>query len=415
MREDWVNYPLEKHIKFIDYRGRTPEKTPDGMRLITAKNVKMGFLQLEPREFVDPNIYERWMTRGIPKKDDVLFTTEAPLGNVAQLDTSEMVIFAQRVIILQPDRDVLNPTFLKYILLSRNLQLALQENATGATAKGIKASLLKKIQIPIPSLPEQQRIVAILDEAFAAIATATANAERNLVNARALFESYLDSAIESIKNADNMLLAQLCHRDRIITYGVIKLGEQQHNGIPCLRTSNVRWLHIDTDGIKHIASNLSAEYKRTILHGGEVLVNVRGTLGGVAIVPDFMSGWNVSREVAVIPVDHKLVNPEFLAYYIGARTSQTWLTGVLKGVAYTGINIKDLRNLPVIVPEMNIQLQLIERLKYMQSKIESIRFHYEKKLTLLAELKQSILHKAFTGELTADPQAAETILSDGGL
>ncbi|MFC1881538.1 restriction endonuclease subunit S [Thermodesulfobacteriota bacterium] len=148
--EGWVDAPIEDHIKFIDYRGRTPKKIDAGMRLITAKNVKMGFLQLEPQEFVEPNIYEEWMTRGIPKKGDVLFTTEAPLGNVAQLDTDEKVLFAQRVIIMQPNRDVLKPTFLKYMLMSRTLQSRLHEKATGATAKGIKASLLKKVSILFP-------------------------------------------------------------------------------------------------------------------------------------------------------------------------------------------------------------------------------------------------------------------------
>ena len=161
--EGWVDAPIEEHIKFIDYRGRTPRKTNKGIRLITAKNVKMGFLQLEPQEFVDPKIYEDWMIRGIPKKGDVLFTTEAPLGNVAQLDTVKKVVFAQRVIIMQPNREMLKPTFLKYIFLSRTFQFILHEKATGATTKGIKASLLKKIPISIPPISEQKDIIKKLD------------------------------------------------------------------------------------------------------------------------------------------------------------------------------------------------------------------------------------------------------------
>ena len=148
--EGWVDALIGESIKFIDYRGRTPKKINTGMRLITAKNVKMGFLQLEPQEYVDPKIYNAWMTRGIPKKGDVLFTTEAPLGNVAQLDSDEKVVFAQRVIIMQPNHNVLKPTFLKYMLLSKMMQSRLHEQATGATAKGIKASLLKKIPISFP-------------------------------------------------------------------------------------------------------------------------------------------------------------------------------------------------------------------------------------------------------------------------
>jgi type I restriction enzyme S subunit len=126
----WETKPLGQVCRFIDYRGRTPEKTEAGLRLITAKNVKMGFLQRDPMEFVNPNSYESWMTRGIPKMGDVLFTTEAPLANVAQLDTDERVVFAQRIIVLQPTESNLDRTFLKYLLLSDSVQQRLHERGT---------------------------------------------------------------------------------------------------------------------------------------------------------------------------------------------------------------------------------------------------------------------------------------------
>lgn len=160
----WVEARIGEHIRFIDYRGKTPVKTASGIRLITAKNVKMGFLQKEPMEFIDPENYDGWMTRGFPKLGDVLFTTEAPLANVAQLDTDEKVAFAQRVIIMQPDRMKLDSTFLKYLLLATPVQQRIREKGTGATVQGIKASLLKLIEITFPSdLPEQRRITARLD------------------------------------------------------------------------------------------------------------------------------------------------------------------------------------------------------------------------------------------------------------
>lgn len=156
---DWGSHQIEEHVRFIDYRGRTPEKTASGLRLITAKNVKMGFLQDEPAEYVAPASYNAWMTRGIPKRGDVLFTTEAPLANVAQLDTDERVVFAQRIIIMQAEPRHLDSTFLKYALLSPPVQARIREKATGATALGIKASLLKKVSISYPvSLPAQRAV-----------------------------------------------------------------------------------------------------------------------------------------------------------------------------------------------------------------------------------------------------------------
>jgi len=168
--EDWIDATIDQHIRFIDYRGKTPVKTSEGLRLITAKNVKMGFLQTQPEEFVASETYDSWMTRGIPKQGDVLFTTEAPLANVAQLDTDEKVVFAQRIIIMQSDQQKLNPTFLKYLLLSPPIQQRIKDQGTGATVQGIKASLLKKIRISFPSnLHTQDRLVTMLDDFTAEI------------------------------------------------------------------------------------------------------------------------------------------------------------------------------------------------------------------------------------------------------
>lgn len=160
----WVETTIGAEIKFIDYRGKTPVKTTSGVRLITAKNVKMGFLQETPMEFIAAASYKGRMTRGIPQKGDVLFTTEAPLANVAQLDTDEKVAFAQRIIIMQPNAARLGSTFLKYLLLSQPVQQCIRIKGTGATVQGIKASLLKLIEISFPkSLATQEEIVSKLD------------------------------------------------------------------------------------------------------------------------------------------------------------------------------------------------------------------------------------------------------------
>jgi type I restriction enzyme S subunit len=162
--EGWVDTTIGQHIRFIDYRGKTPVKTENGLRLITAKNVKMGYLQETPMEFIAPESYDSWMTRGIPNMGDVLFTTEAPLANVAQLDTDEKVTFAQRVIIMQPEKTKLDSTFLKYLLLSSPVQQRIRAKGTGATVQGIKASLLKLIEISFPAdLSVQRSFVDKLD------------------------------------------------------------------------------------------------------------------------------------------------------------------------------------------------------------------------------------------------------------
>lgn len=159
----WKVCKLGDVTKFIDYRGKTPTKVQEGIPLITAKNVRMGFIDREPREYIKTDDYDSWMTRGIPKKGDVLFTTEAPLGNIAQIDTDEKLAFAQRVIIMQCTKE-LNPTFLKYLLMSKQVLAKIKSLSTGGTVKGIKAKILKQVEILVPSPEEQKRIAEIMTE-----------------------------------------------------------------------------------------------------------------------------------------------------------------------------------------------------------------------------------------------------------
>lgn len=160
---EWKKYQFDKISKFIDYRGKTPVKTEEGIVLITAKNVRFGYLSDEPREYIASGDYEEWMTRGIPKIGDILFTTEAPLGNVALLDTDEKRAFAQRIVTFQAIGNEYDSNFLFWYLLSPYFQEELNKSATGTTVMGIKTAVLKKFEIPLPPLDIQTQTVAYLD------------------------------------------------------------------------------------------------------------------------------------------------------------------------------------------------------------------------------------------------------------
>ncbi len=144
----------------LDYRGKTPQKTSSGIPLITAKIVKNGRI-LKPKEFIADQDYNSWMRRGLPCIGDVLLTTEAPLGEVAQLSTSKIAL-AQRIVGLRGKKGVLDNNYLKYALQSDYVQSGLIARATGTTVTGIKQSELRKVLIPIPELPTQRSIAHIL-------------------------------------------------------------------------------------------------------------------------------------------------------------------------------------------------------------------------------------------------------------
>ena len=164
-KEGWLKDDLIKVFNFIDYRGATPTKLDSGVPLVTAKNVKYGYIDYTIKDYISKEEYESRKSRGISHKGDILFTTEAPLGNVAIANLDEFSA-GQRLITLQqyekPRYNFVND-FYYYYMLGPSFQKRIKELATGATALGIKAKLLKTVVVPIPPLSEQQSIVETLD------------------------------------------------------------------------------------------------------------------------------------------------------------------------------------------------------------------------------------------------------------
>jgi type I restriction enzyme S subunit len=160
--EKWLTYKLKDVIGvFIDYRGKTPTKSGSGIPLITAKIVKNGRVE-EPNEFIPEKDFESWMTRGLPENGDVVLTTEAPLGEVAQINFNGKVALAQRIITMRGKKGVLDNSFLKYALQTNKMQERLSGRSTGTTVTGIKSSELREVEIELPNLITQRRIAAIL-------------------------------------------------------------------------------------------------------------------------------------------------------------------------------------------------------------------------------------------------------------
>jgi type I restriction enzyme S subunit len=162
--EHWELRHLRRIVKkFVDYRGATPEKVSNGIPLITARNIKNAAIDFSlSQEFIKEEDYDNWMVRGFPEKGDVVVTTEAPLGESAQIiDTN--IALAQRVILLKAQKNKITNEYLKYHFVSTFGQGELWSKGTGSTAIGIKASHFKGTLVLVPRLEEQQKIAQFLD------------------------------------------------------------------------------------------------------------------------------------------------------------------------------------------------------------------------------------------------------------
>ena len=164
--EHWIVAGFKKYLNsIVDYRGKTPEKHDSGVFLVTARNIKSGAINYDAsQEYISEDDYESVMCRGKPKFGDLLFTTEAPLGEVASVDREDIAL-AQRVIKFDGQPGVLNNFYLKYLIMSKQFQQSLMMFSSGSTAPGIKAERFVYLRSLIPPLSEQLEIIDYIESA----------------------------------------------------------------------------------------------------------------------------------------------------------------------------------------------------------------------------------------------------------
>lgn len=159
----FVQYKMEDVLEYIiDYRGKTPKKSDNGILTLSAKSVRDGYIDYSQCYCISKEEYKKFMVRGFPHIGDVLLTTEAPLGVTARVDRDDVAI-AQRLLTLQGKRDLLDTGYLYYYLRSPIGQGKLKERQTGTTVSGIKQAEFRKIEIDLPNIEIQKKIASILE------------------------------------------------------------------------------------------------------------------------------------------------------------------------------------------------------------------------------------------------------------
>ncbi len=284
------------------------------------------------------------------------------------------------------------PKFLFYLLLSRKDELVAQ--ATGNAQPNISQIKIKNTAVPIVSLPEQQRIVRILDAAFDAIAAAKANAEKNLQNAHALFESFLQAVFSQRGEGwQDRRIGEISHH----SLGKM-LDKTKNRGEPqrYLRNINVRWFTFDLSDLLEMRF-LPEEVEKYTAVKGDVLICEGGYPGRAAI-------WNESYPVYFQKALHRVRfhEPEYnqwLVYYLFAQDKSGALKEHFSGTGIQHFTGEALSRFRLPLPPLPKLRQLVARFGELSSETRRLESIYQRKLTALNELKKSLLHQAFNGDL----------------
>ncbi len=190
------------------------------------------------------------------------------------------------------------------------------------------------------------------------------------------------------------VVQQILDPEREISYGVIKLGaEPKSGGVPTLRCSDVRPGFIDLSGVRKVNETIESEYLRTRLYGGEVVINIRGTLGGVALVSEKLKGFNVAREVAVVPIAKEIV-PQFVVYLMLSPYFWDHIQSNLRGIAYKGLNLGILRSLPIPFPPLDEQQRIVAKVDALMSLCDQLEANLTTISTSRSKLLNVLLHEA---------------------
>ncbi len=274
---------------------------------------------------------------------------------------------------------------------------------------------MKNISVAVPPLVEQQRISEYLDAKCMEIDKLIALQDQMIAQLLDYKQSVITEAVIKGMNPNVHMrdsgidwigeipehwvlerkLSHICNKG--ISYGIIKLFDPDDvNGVKVLRCSDVLEGYINEEKIRTVTKELSQEYKRTILSGGEIVINVRGTLGGCAVVPNSMRGYNIAREVAL--VDTKGINNYYLMYFFLSNAFHNYRNRYLAGCIYLGLNIEMLSSCPVIMPPLEEQQSIAHYLDTKCSEIDALINIKRQKIEMLKEYKKSIICEAVTGK-----------------
>jgi type I restriction enzyme S subunit len=294
----------------------------------------------------------------------------------------------------------LDAEFACYFLRSPDGIDALGKFTGGSVQQVINLSDLRRVEVPVPPLPEQQRIVTLLDEAFDGIATAKANAEKNVQNARAIFESHLQSVFT--QGGEGWTKTTLGKATGGVFTGpfgsLLHKSEYVKNGIPLVNPAHITDIGIEPDLHKTVSEATAQKLSSYIMRKGDVVIGRRGEMGRCALVTDVEDGWLCGTGSFYIKQSPRC-DSGYLVRYLRSDACKQRLEKIAGGAVMPNLSNTDLSNLSFDLPSVEMQKAIGNQIDDFATETQRLETIYQQKLTALDELKKSLLHRAFNGDM----------------
>ena len=393
MKAGWRKVRLENVCrKITDGSHFSPITTNCGYPYITVRDINNDQIDFDNCKFINETDFNLLVKNGCrPYKGDVLFSKDGTVGKVTLVDYDKDFVVLSSLAILRPENQQIDPVFLKYVMKSPAFLEEAIGKKTGAAIRRIVLLNLKTIHIPLPPLPEQQRIVGILDKTFDGIATAKANAEKNLQNARALFESHLESVFtQRGKGWVEKTLSEVCNF--VGGSQPPKSTFSKNPGIDKIRLIQIRDYKSDNHKVF-----ISLSQARRVCNKDDVMIGRYGP-PIFQILKGLDGAYNVALMKAV--PNEKILTRDYLFYFLKHSSIQKYVIFHSERAAgQSGLNKDRLEPYPIALPSLATQAQLVKITVELENETQHLESIYRQKLTALEELKKSLLHQAFSGEL----------------
>jgi type I restriction enzyme, S subunit len=376
----------------------SPYYRDEGILFLRTQNVGTAGLVLDDRKYVTPEFHTSLKKSEVKAGDILMSRVITHTVHCALIPHDLGPANCANVVLVRPASGLL-PEFLAHYIHSSVAQRHLLDRKVGSAQLVVNTTVVKNWPIPVPPLPEQQRIVGILDEAFESIATAKANAEKNLQNSHALFEIHLQSVFtQRGPGWAEKPLGDVCsfeNGDRGANYP--SKSARTATGIPFINAGHLTEDGIDLETMDYISRERFDLLSNGKIRRGDILFCLRGSLGKFASVGDLSEGAIASSLVIVRP--DKTVLNEYLVAYFRSPICSEMINRFKNGAAQPNLSAQSLSKFIAPIPPLPEQRLLVEEISDLRVETQRLVSIYQQKLVALEALKKSLLHQAFTGQL----------------